>query len=174
MCPYCKDSHKLLFCRDFAKIDVNQRSQFVKSNRLCEICLLSNHVTSECKRSYTCVLCGARHSKLLHVADAPANASTSVLSDQDAVPLGTVNAAQGKASRFHIPTVEVDIANRRFVAVLDTASDTSFCTRRLYDELRLKGRASSFRLNTLNVPRESRTHFVNRHLNSVHGLESSR
>jgi hypothetical protein len=68
--------------------------------------------------------------------------------------------------------VEVKVADRSAVAVLDTASDTTFCSQKLFEDLGLEGKKGLFSLNTLNGRKKSPTNFVNLKLQSVEGDDS--
>ncbi|KOB76380.1 Uncharacterized protein OBRU01_05853 [Operophtera brumata] len=72
-CPYCKETHKIANCKQFAKEGYKARHDFVQTKRLCFNCLGSNHSVKYC-RSYPCSrLCKRKHNSLLH----PDNSSSS-------------------------------------------------------------------------------------------------
>lgn len=48
-CPFCKSSHLLYICDDFAKLDVKQRQNFVGKSKLCPNCLRSGHPVTRCR-----------------------------------------------------------------------------------------------------------------------------
>ena len=152
-CPFCSGAHKLLFCDRFKKKNPKERLDFVTENNLCRVCLLGNHVTDECRRSYTCS-CGGKHSKLIHI--------------DEHVTLS--NASSRCAAHIPVVRVKVDGAHEA-LAVLDTASDATFCCRGLVEVLGLKGRVRSFSLNTLSGEKSKRSEHVNLEISSCNGSE---
>lgn len=64
-CPFCNDTdlrHLRFRCE---KLPIQERFKIVKKNNLCEVCLLPNHTTQQCRSSYKCEKCGSRHSFIL-------------------------------------------------------------------------------------------------------------
>lgn len=49
-------------------MDVHQRNNWAKSNKLCTNCLKENHKSSDCKNKFTCFTC-KKHHTLLHIDD---------------------------------------------------------------------------------------------------------
>ena len=153
-CPLCSASHKLLFCDRFKKKTSNERLNFVNENNLCHVCLMANHTTDDCKRSYTCS-CGGRHSNLIHI-------------DRHV----TLSNASSRCAA-HVPVVKVKVEGAHdALAVLDTASDATFCSRNLVEGLGVKGQFGSFSLNTLTGETSKRLERVNLSIESTDGLES--
>lgn len=68
VCVYCGlERHTLAECKQFLRVPVIRRWNFVKRNRLCFVCMMSGHPNSICKAE-TCKRrgCGKRHHYLLH------------------------------------------------------------------------------------------------------------
>lgn len=65
-CTFCKKGHYICHCTDFIKLDVEQRKEFVKENRLCFNCLVKGHSIQTCRQSTSCRKCGRKHHTLLH------------------------------------------------------------------------------------------------------------
>ncbi|XP_049300118.1 uncharacterized protein LOC125772715 [Anopheles funestus] len=63
----CADPHHLRNCPAFASKDVHQRREMATRERLCWNCLNRNHQVKDCRSSYKCTTCKARHHSLLHV-----------------------------------------------------------------------------------------------------------
>uniref|UniRef100_A0A182RZZ0 CCHC-type domain-containing protein n=1 Tax=Anopheles funestus TaxID=62324 RepID=A0A182RZZ0_ANOFN len=63
----CADPHHLRNCPIFASKDVQQRRELATRERLCWNCLNRNHQVKDCRSSYKCTTCKARHHSLLHV-----------------------------------------------------------------------------------------------------------
>lgn len=65
-CVLCKEKHTLCHCKDFTKLQPAERSEYVKSNKLCFNCLAPGHSAYQCKLQMTCRICSRRHHTLLH------------------------------------------------------------------------------------------------------------
>ncbi|UYV67959.1 hypothetical protein LAZ67_5002631, partial [Cordylochernes scorpioides] len=65
-CVLCKGEHFLLKCPKFNGMMLPERWTFVKDNRLCYICLRSNHRVSSCVFTQNCKSCNKRHHTFLH------------------------------------------------------------------------------------------------------------
>lgn len=64
-CAYCKGSHFIYNCRNFLRLQINDRYSEVKKLKLCTNCLRSGHFRTEC-RSSGCKRCQGKHSTFLH------------------------------------------------------------------------------------------------------------
>ncbi|XP_028157884.1 uncharacterized protein LOC114351044, partial [Ostrinia furnacalis] len=65
-CPLCEETHTLSHCKDFGKMEPEQRSEFVKSKYICYNCLVPGHRVIACRLLTKCRLCQRRHHTLLH------------------------------------------------------------------------------------------------------------
>lgn len=66
ICPFCRQSHKLVDCSKFLKENISKRFQFVKRMNFCFRCLSAGHKNSECPSSILCETCNQNHNRLLH------------------------------------------------------------------------------------------------------------
>ena len=158
-CLLCLKNHNLYSCYKFKNMSIDQRCDYVKANKLCILCLSKDHAVSNCRSSYICRVdsCGEKHSSALHV-----HASQS-----------TTQANCGHScdkSSVHMPTVPVVIDDIfHTFALLDSGSSTTFCTRRLMDELKLQGSKTTYQLQTLHGLNNGCTEAVNLHMSSTDG-----
>ena len=80
-CFYCKDAtHGLLNCSTFKIVSLQERSAFIKQNKMCYKCLSSTHRTRTCTKQKTCTIkgcTGTYHHTLLHPVNSPNNESSS-------------------------------------------------------------------------------------------------
>ena len=53
-CTYCKGEHHINACSNFGKIGLQERTNFVKENRLCFNCMNVGHMTLKCRSSQRC------------------------------------------------------------------------------------------------------------------------
>lgn len=67
-CVVCKDeAHGVIRCPTFAAKTADEKKAIIHENHLCFGCLRKGHVTKDCKRRYTCNICGRRHPTCLHI-----------------------------------------------------------------------------------------------------------
>ena len=165
-CYCCQGPHRILNCKQMKDKTAEERLDFVRRSHLCFVCLCPNHVSSNCKSSYVCNVneCKQRHSHLLHDALVPCtgvkNTNTS-MSTSTCVDQGTC-----------IPIVTVRAKSRCVSAVLDTASDATFCSREFVRRLGLSGEHFSVSLCTLNGLQCADTERVKLRIFSLDGAES--
>ncbi|XP_076477166.1 uncharacterized protein LOC143303078 [Bombus vancouverensis nearcticus] len=67
MCPTCKGSHELRYCKVFKAKSATKRLEVVKRASLCINCLGRGHSLTQCT-SGSCHMCGQRHHTNLHRA----------------------------------------------------------------------------------------------------------
>nr|XP_033200338.1 uncharacterized protein LOC117162611 [Bombus vancouverensis nearcticus] len=67
MCPTCKGSHELRYCKVFKVKSATKRLEVVKRASLCINCLGRGHSLTQCT-SGSCHMCGQRHHTNLHPA----------------------------------------------------------------------------------------------------------
>ncbi|KAL1446479.1 hypothetical protein WDU94_006614 [Cyamophila willieti] len=66
VCTYCKKGgHSIQNCSKFSSLPLQDRREFVETERLCYICLSNQHISVSCKRG-GCAVCKNRHNVLLH------------------------------------------------------------------------------------------------------------
>ena len=159
VCHLCSKGHKLYTCYKFRGMPLDKRSHYVKTNKLCTLCLDKNHSVSQCNSNYKYRVnnCGERHSSALHVYG---NQSTTVAAYTQSCKNLTV----------HMPTVPVIIDGiYQTFALLDSGSSTTFCSRRLVDELQLQGSNATFDLQTLHGTENHCTKVVSLRMSSPDG-----
>ncbi|XP_073967400.1 uncharacterized protein [Choristoneura fumiferana] len=65
-CAFCNQDHLLYTCKEFGKLSVEKRVEYVQGARLCFNCLVPGHSVKFCKQKSSCRRCGRRHHSLLH------------------------------------------------------------------------------------------------------------
>lgn len=155
-CLMCSGSHKLFHCPMFKRHTLNERIDFVRRRNLCNICFSNDHASNECENTYVCTIegCGEKHARLIHDESIARNAAA-------------LNSNSGVLASACIPTVEVRTKDARVFAVLDTASDASFCSRELVKALQLKGKVISLSLSTLHGKHSSQSEIVDIEVTSI-------
>ncbi|XP_063363671.1 uncharacterized protein LOC134652418 [Cydia amplana] len=73
-CVMCKGNHTLAHCKEFTKMQPNERCEYTKNNRLCYNCLAPGHAVFKCRLPMSCRICRKRHHSLVHVTKSPETA----------------------------------------------------------------------------------------------------
>ncbi|XP_035439785.2 uncharacterized protein LOC118269018 [Spodoptera frugiperda] len=156
LCEYCSESHKLCFCKKFAKQSVDVRREFVAKNKICFNCLGSNHTIYDCKKQMSCRICKKRHHSLLHLNRDVNTGNDSQVQDsatKSVVDSNSTNDSQiiaclstdkiAKPSQVLLATalIQAESKTGQFMtvrALLDQGSQACFITEATVQLLRLK------------------------------------
>ena len=144
--------HYLGACDEFKLLSVEQKREFVFKNRLCFLCLKGNHTAKQCKNFKSeCRNCvkGNRHHYLLHKQRTEPEANMNAVSEVESSNCFV------KSNVISLQTVPVILSNGdrkiKINALLDPGSNTSFVSRSIAEELKLKDFGQEVRiLNTVN------------------------
>ncbi|XP_037828125.1 uncharacterized protein LOC119616050 [Lucilia sericata] len=132
-CPICRKNHLLRFCRKFEKMDLELRFRKVALHKVCYRCLLSGHVSKNCKSSAKCKFCKEAHHFLLH----PKTKSTKT-NERQAASFADVQLRQAVAFS---PTIQLNLClprNKVLVrSVLDLCCQNSYICADLVAKLRI-------------------------------------
>jgi len=173
-CIACRGPrHRLFTCEQFKKMRPSDRFELVQRHKLCENCLMDNHATSQCRKPSVCSVpgCGMKHTKFIHINQPPAS-TTSVNSREVSVNhVGTVKDDTSQYIDVMLPVVKVVVnGSQETYAMLDTGSNSSFCTERLVKALQIQGNVVKYKLNTLSASQEDKqTMIVDLDLMSCNG-----
>lgn len=66
-CLYCDRNHTLEECQKMKESPHKEKIEFLKKTGLCFGCLLKGHVSKDCKKRMTCLVCAQKHPSMLHV-----------------------------------------------------------------------------------------------------------
>ena len=161
-CLVCSKNHRLYSCYKFRNMPFSERCTYVNSNNLCTLCLSKDHLLSECRSSYLCRVnnCGKKHSSSLHAYAV----------NQTPPIVHCINS--NDKSNVYMPTVPV-VINGIFhtYALLDTGSSSTFCSKRLLNQLKLQGTKISYKLRTLNDSKNSCSDVVEFQMSSEDGTK---
>ena len=172
LCPICEDKHFIAKCPTFIKATADERFEMLKKLRLCFSCFKGNHVSSECRTRSTCDKCSKQHHTLLHGSTPKQSPSTGPPrgppeqsqpqpppADESANSnaTSTVNSTAGVLSSATtcriVPVVLYHKDNPsnevKTYALLDDASDTTFITNKLKNEIGIEGVSTSLNLCTI-------------------------
>ena len=101
-----------------------------------------------------------KHTKFIHVSPGK-GVSQSMLQNVNVSQTETVHKNNESHVNVIVPTVKVNVNGKcDSLALLDNASNTTFCTERLVNKLGVKGSTVSYKLNTLNTVNESKQSMV--------------
>lgn len=158
VCVMCQENHTLCHCKDFIKMEPNERSEYVKNKHLCFNCLVPGHSVSRCKLPVSCRICRRRHHSLLHEnkttepaassSTLPPLASQHVVEEEEPVQVNTMIAShlttrQGVAL---LATAVVEAVNEQghtipLRALIDPGSQATFISEKATHLLKLKRQA---------------------------------
>lgn len=65
-CSFCKENHYIHNCKEFGKLEPEERSREVQVRGLCFNCLRPGHSVKHCRRTTSCLRCKKKHHTLLH------------------------------------------------------------------------------------------------------------
>ena len=175
------EKHYLDTCAEFKALNVTERRDFVFKNRLCRLCLKSNHVAKDCRNPRAqCKKCsnGNKHHFLLHMPNAVSEVTLHVNCEKeskDNVGLIKNNNCQIKHQITSLQTVPVKIRyNSKELcinAIIDVGSTNSFVTKEVIDILKIPTfDKEEIRMNTMNKCNELITvSKANLNIESVNG-----
>lgn len=153
-CPFCEESHKLAYCKLFAKECYDSRHNFVKKEGLCFNCF-GRHSLRNCRHTTTCKLCKRRHHSLLHPKTADTNtveqSSSSSSCDQVTTPdksnfhhvtshVSKESDSEGLLGTAVVGAKTLQGINQLLRLLLDQGSQSSFITEAAVQLLGLKKR----------------------------------
>ncbi|KAF9410029.1 hypothetical protein HW555_010780, partial [Spodoptera exigua] len=106
-CAFCAGEHRISSCPKFINESTETRRNFVLKNKLCFICLLSNHSVKFCKNTLKCQVCKRRHHTLLHsqgvFGSEVGEGSSAARAESSSVTYeGNRNANQAEGSKPHV------------------------------------------------------------------------
>jgi len=169
-CMLCGNDHRLLYCSSFKEMKPHDRLRYVHERKLCENCLLNNHVTEKCRKPSVCDVsgCGKKHTRYIHVEQTAQEKKAS--GDRKGNHVSANNISVN--AEIHMPIVEVKVNDSFNVcALLDTASSSSFCSRSLAENLGVESKSVKYFLNTLGKSEERWSDVVDFKISSKDGSE---
>lgn len=153
-CQVCKKQpgHLLVQCSQFKKNSPRERHQIIKDLNRCFLCF-SEHLSSQCKSTKTCLECGKRHHSLLHFSDTNRPHTEAEISTSAHVTVAAVKSSHCHTSiLLSTAIVKVQNDNGDIItvrALLDSASQSSFITESCVKRLRLSREKSEITVQGL-------------------------
>lgn len=139
-CLMCSQVHKLFQCPTFKAESIQKRLELVIKNNLCQLCLAFH--PQKCRYKFKCSVCNSSsHNSLLHQPEDKAGAGAKSNDGKPAAPV-SLHISQPLTASIVLPTAKVLVTganNEKFIvrALLDSGSQSSFCTTSLADQLGL-------------------------------------
>ena len=157
-CYFCKNSHSLEVCKEFAKISLQDKREFILSRDLCHGCLAWGHIGRDYRNKRACRTCNGPHPTLLHD-----DAFVTKKEDQTKpVAEALSRCFKASQSRKHSHCFSHSLilpvwlghednpdAKVLTYALLDDQSDACFVRRTVMDKLAVKGHKVRLRLSTV-------------------------
>ena len=161
-CFYCKNgNHSLDVCFQFKDLSFQDRLAFISAKGLCFSCFKQGHQSRNC--STFCSKCKRRHNVLLHDENRTASATEPLTANNNS----SVNLTEHSASenslevnststktKVSLSTLPVIVKGNgtsvRTYALIDSGSNTTLCSRKLYKDLNIEGKPVSYNVQTVN------------------------
>ena len=189
-CMACKDSHPLWRCPTFLAKTPTERTKLAVQYRLCFSCLNKDHSFRQCPKARKCTKegCTSSHNTLLHGSERifpprrPTDERSTVTrtsptaretqhSTGESSSLCAVSDVKGL---LQIAQVELQspVNSVKTLVVCDTACSRSWISRRLADQLQLKGSPTKLTVHGINSHEVVNTEIVELKLTPVHSVNS--
>lgn len=151
-----RDGHDLMECKVFNAKSLDEKTDWIKTARLCFRCLSDRHVAKDCKKKVKCEICGdERHIALLHkdktVKDDAenVNAKCTAVCDENTGGLSCSKIVLVEAFNKARPN-----SPYRVYAIIDEQSNASLISTELADQLGAAGAKDRYYLSTCSHDRE--------------------
>ena len=175
-CVCCGKKHKLEECYNFKEMSKDDRRQLFRDKRLCDNCLRPFHYSRGCMMKPACTIegCGRRHHTLLHTNEqqkdlsitVPKSVVNSIVAEppQLILPINgdsgdtstgkIVGTTGSNRSGVYLRVLPVKVRGNNYevetLALLDSGSQISLCSKKLANRIGLKGEQRPLRMTTVN------------------------
>ncbi|XP_059221530.1 uncharacterized protein LOC131998438 [Stomoxys calcitrans] len=157
VCKLCPDErHTIRLCPRFISMNYSDRLSCIKKYKLCLNCFSKAHGVRDCKSAYNCGECQRRHNTLLH-RDVPEPVQNAPPAEDPTVGDNTLQVQSCAATRINmvlLGTVVVNIVYNDEIfparALIDSGSEASFISEKLFNQLRLPSKFASTKIFGLN------------------------
>ncbi|XP_070142317.1 uncharacterized protein [Drosophila kikkawai] len=177
-CDLCsRENHPIRMCPRFLQMSVDARSGYIQRKQLCLNCFARGHQLRDCTSTHSCFTCRGRHHKLLHRTASSENMSSSSSSHPTPFSSSSSSSHPTQASRPSSPnasastltvqnyfasgttavllgTAMIDVCHLgktyRARALIDSGSEATFISERLFNRMKLPFRNIQAEVSGLN------------------------
>ncbi|XP_059221682.1 uncharacterized protein LOC131996219 [Stomoxys calcitrans] len=176
-CPLCpREFHVIRKCPKFIAMDINQRKSEIRKQGLCLNCFSKTHHVRNCTSKNTCFQCQRKHNTLLHESSAnpeasnsrvqtPANTNSGLNANSSPFapsPIQSTSSGTGVVQTYFssssrgvlLGTALVDVLHLGVTyqarVLLDSGSQGTFISERLFNRLQLPYRKVNAQISGLN------------------------
>ena len=191
-CMACKDSHPLWRCPTFLAKTPTERTKLAADNKLCFSCLNKDHLFRQCPKPWKCTKegCTSSHNTLLHGSDrifpnrqqrptdershVTRSSPTARVTHHSTGESSSLCAVSDVKGLMQIAEVELQspVKSVKTLVMCDTACSRSWISRRLVDEMKLKGYPTRLSVHGINSHEVVDTEIVEIKLTPVHSVNS--
>ena len=175
-CKFCDGNHDLDDCQFSREITVDDRSNFLKKNRLCYGCyaeISSKHTARSCTNSRVCKVCQGKYTTGLRVYkpknkkssnEAAANNKNETAMKSNCAGIGNVATNLGEVISMCVVSLRLRHCNSdkevSTFALLDTCSQGTFVTDDLLKKLGLPGVRTSINIKIQNGNKKMKSSLI--------------
>ena len=147
-CPLCPDNHYNYHCNLFKAFSVKQKKDHVTTNNLCVNGLKPGHTSEQCRSTYRCSMCRAKHNSLLH-EETPALSSPVLGQSPSVLGLASATAVipEGLLMTANVLVTGANGITRVARAFIDGGSSVTLISNKLKTALALKPTGGSMAID---------------------------
>ncbi|XP_070142323.1 uncharacterized protein [Drosophila kikkawai] len=151
-CDLCsRENHPIRLCPSFLEMDVDGRSDYIRSKQFCLNCFARGHQQRDCTSAHSCFTCRSRHHTLLHRDNPSATAPSPTApprprpapiprgtdASQDHTDVQVCFASGSRAVLLGTALINICHLGRDFQAraLIDSGSEATFFTERLFNRI---------------------------------------
>lgn len=170
-CTFCKQNTHITFkCRKLLSLPIISRYSELNKAGICTNCLQIGHSVEVCT-GRNCRICNKRHNTMLHDEDRNSSVNSenatsnnlaivdsvsnkqSIADNEAAVSLTFSSTSQNNQILLATALIKIKCKDNTFVqcrALLDSASQSNFCTQELFDILKISGKRIDIPISGIN------------------------
>lgn len=157
-CYFCKGPHFDDACKEFIRLALPERMQFIRTRGLCHWCLRWGHLRKDCRQRKSCATCSGLHPALLHddALTKDKQDTNGKLSEATIHRIEVSDSKKHAECNSHSPIVPVRLRHKQgpldkefIYALLDDQSDAYFIKDTVLENLRINGPQVQLKLSTV-------------------------
>ena len=168
-CWLCTKPHRLMDCNNFKGKTIDERKEYIKSERLCYNFFSKGHNAKDCKSKYRCRVdsCNKRHHSLIHTdKEIKSNQVATEEIQSDSITCNKIYDRDKQNNLTYLQVLPINVSNGdktfRANALLDSGSDSTLISKTLADKLNLCGGERSLTItNVMSTKLKIKSKLVN-------------